>query len=67
MNVVKLTQKLIEIPSFVNNQQDESVIAEFIFKYLSNFSFLKIENNLLMIRKKDLILLHEHKEIVSYC
>jgi len=36
MNLLELTQKIVSIPSFVDNNNDESVIADFLFDYLQS-------------------------------
>jgi len=43
MNLIKLTQKLISIPSFIDKQTNEKEIGEFIYKYLKNISYLQVE------------------------
>jgi len=42
MNLVGLTQKLISIPSFVDNKTDEKEIGNFIYNYLKEFTNLEI-------------------------
>lgn len=43
MDVIPLTRKLISIPSHVGNGHDERAMAEFVFEYLKNIPFLKVE------------------------
>lgn len=43
MNIIDLTIKLVSIPSYVSDKTNEVNIAEFIFQYLKQFSFLKVE------------------------
>lgn len=43
MKAVKLTKKLISIPSFVDQKTDERKIGEFICGYLKQFKWLEIE------------------------
>lgn len=50
MNAVDLTKKLIFIPSYVDNSTNEREIAEYVYQYLSNISWLttvkqNVENN----------------------
>lgn len=50
MNAVDLTKKLISIPSYVDNSTNEREIAEYVYQYLSNISWLttikqNVENN----------------------
>ncbi len=42
MNLIDLTKKLINIPSFVDETNNESEVGDFIINYLQSFSFLKI-------------------------
>ena len=44
--ILELTQKLISIPSWVNEQTNEVKIGEFIFEYLKNNSKLSIEKEI---------------------
>jgi len=43
MSVIQLTQNLIAIPSYLGERTDERAIGEFVFRYLKQFSFLKVE------------------------
>ena len=43
MNLIELIQKLISIPSFVDNKTNEKEIGEFIFNYLKQFPYLSAE------------------------
>ena len=50
MNAVDLTKKLISIPSYVDSSTNEREIAEYVYQYLSNISWLttvkqNVENN----------------------
>jgi len=42
MDLIKLTQKLISIPSFVDNETDEKEIGIFIYNYLKEFTNLEV-------------------------
>lgn len=43
MDTIKLAQKLISIPSYVDGQTDERKIGEFIYAYLRQFKWLEIK------------------------
>lgn len=43
MKVIKLTQKLISIPSYCNQKTNEEKIGDFVFSYLKQFPFLKVK------------------------
>lgn len=43
MNTIEITQALIRIPSYVDKQTNEQQIAEWIFTFLQQFSFLTVE------------------------
>lgn len=58
MDLIELTQKLISIPSFVDNKTDEKEIGNFIYNYLKEFTSLevikqKVENDRFNIIAKD--------------
>ena len=42
MNTLELTKKLVSIPSYVEEDFDERECGEFLFEYLSQFSWLKV-------------------------
>ena len=42
MDLIELTQKLISIPSFVDNKTDEKEIGSFIYNYLKEFTNLEV-------------------------
>ena len=42
MNTIQLTKKLVSIPSFVEGSNNEKKLGEYIFKYLSQFSWLTV-------------------------
>lgn len=48
MNTVKLTKKLISIPSFVDKKTDEKEIGRFIYDYLKQFKWLDVEKQLVV-------------------
>jgi len=39
---IEILKKLISLPSFVNKKNNEKKVADFIFKYLKQFAFLKV-------------------------
>lgn len=43
MDVIELTQKLISIPSYVDERTNESELAKFIESYLRELGYLKVE------------------------
>jgi len=43
MDPIKLTQQLVQIPSYVNNQTNEAKIGQFIFNYLKQYPWLKVQ------------------------
>jgi succinyl-diaminopimelate desuccinylase len=43
MDIVELIQKLISIPSFVDQKTDERKIGEYLYGYLKQFKWLKVE------------------------
>ncbi|MFH1392358.1 MAG: M20 family metallopeptidase [bacterium] len=43
MNLLKLTQKLISIPSYVNSRTNEKAIGDFVFGYLKQFDYLSVK------------------------
>ncbi len=40
MNTLQLTKKLISIPSYVNKENNEKELADFVYQYLKQFPFL---------------------------
>jgi len=46
-NITKLTQKLVSIPSWVGETNNENAVNNFIFGYLKKYSNLKVEKQLL--------------------
>lgn len=48
MNTVKLTKKLISIPSFVDQRTDERKIGKFICDYLKQFKWLNVKKQLVI-------------------
>lgn len=46
--ILELTKKLVSIPSWVDEQINESKVGEFIFEYLKNNSNLKLEKEMVV-------------------
>ena len=42
MNVIKLTQQLISMPSYLDSETNEKEIGDFIFSYLKQFPYLRV-------------------------
>ena len=47
LDVVSLTEKLISIPSFVDDNTNEISLGQFVFDYLKNNSKLKVGKQIL--------------------
>lgn len=45
-NVLDLTKKLVEIPSFVDRKNNEAEIGDFLYNYLRKFSYLTVEKQM---------------------
>ena len=43
MDIIELTQKLVSIPSYVDERNDESQLGAFIFEYLQGLDYLTVE------------------------
>ena len=45
-DLIEITKKLISLPSWVDDKNDESEIGEFIFQYLRENSNLQVEKQI---------------------
>ena len=67
MNVVKLTEKLISMPSFVNRKTDEKEIGRFIYGYLKQFKWLDVTKQPVINGRFNIIAKDKHPTRLLIC
>jgi len=68
MNLIKLTQKLISIPSFVDKNTDEKKIGDFLYDYLKDFNYLDVEKQEVENRRFNIVAKDkEQPELLFLC
>lgn len=67
MNALDLTKKLVEIPSYVDGEVDEQKIGQFVFDYLKQFSWLKVEKQMVSKKRFNVIAKDKYPTKVIFC
>lgn len=67
MNSIELTKQLISIPSFLDEENNEVKVGEFIFNYLKQFKFLKVEKQMVANRRFNVIAKDKYPTSFLWC